>query len=168
MAGILIIGGIGYLVNFGETGKKINQHLFENIIKRELVKSPENSDLYGHLGDLYYSNKDYTKTVQAYEQSIALEPDNPKVLNNLAWLYATCEDEIFRNPQKALRFAEKAATLEESPHVLDTLAESYYVNGWLEKAVSTEIRALDLATKNLSYYRKQLDKFTAAAKKNRE
>jgi len=167
MVGILIIGGIGYHFNFGETGKKINQHLFENIIKRELVKTPNNSDLYGLLGDLYYSNKDYTKTVKAYEQSIALEPNNPKVLNNLAWLYATCEDETFRNSQKALRLAEKAVKLEESPHILDTLAESYYVNGRFEKAVSTEIRALDLTTKNVSYYRKQVEKFTAAAKKNR-
>ncbi|MBW1693827.1 MAG: M48 family metalloprotease [Deltaproteobacteria bacterium] len=141
--------------------------LFENIIKRELVKTPNNSDLYGLLGDLYYSNKDYTKTVKAYEQSIALEPNNPKVLNNLAWLYATCEDETFRNSQKALRLAEKAVKLEESPHILDTLAESYYVNGRFEKAVSTEIRALDLTTKNVSYYRKQFEKFTAAAKKNR-
>ncbi|UCD32458.1 MAG: M48 family metalloprotease [Desulfobacterales bacterium] len=168
MAGILIIGGIGYHFNSGETGKKINQHLFENIIKQELIKSPENPDLYGHLGDLYYRNKDYAKTVQAYEQSIALEPNNSKVLNNLAWLYATCEDETFRNPQKALRLAEKAANLEESPHVLDTLAESYFVNGQFENAVATEIRALDLATKNVPYYTKQLDKFTAAAKKNRE
>ena len=168
MAGILIIGGIGYHFNFGETGKKINQHLFENIIKRELLKSPQNADLYGHLGDLYYSNKDYPRTVQAYEQSIALEPNNPKVLNNLAWLYATCEDEAFQNPQEALRLAEQAAEFEESPHVLDTLAESYYVNGRLEEAIATERRALDLATKNISYYQKQLDKFTAAAKKNRE
>jgi len=168
MVGILIIGGIGYHFNFGETGKKINQHLFENIIKQELIKTPNNSDLYGLLGDLYYSNKDYAKTVKAYEQSIALDPNNPKVLNNLAWFYATCEEETFRNPQKALRFSEKAAALEESPHILDTLAESYYVNGRFEKAVSTEIRALDLTTKNVSYYRKQLDKFTAAANKNRE
>jgi Zn-dependent protease with chaperone function len=168
LAGILIVGGIGYHFNFGETGKKINQHLFENIIKRELIKSPNNADLYGHLGDLYYSNKDYTKTVQAYEQSIALEPNNPKVLNNLAWLYATCEDETFRNAQKALHLAEKAVTLEESPHILDTLAESYYVNGRLQEAISTERRALSLATKNISYYQEQLDRFTAAANKNRE
>ncbi len=168
MAGILVIGGIGYHFNFGEAGKNINQHLFESIIKRELMKNPQNADLYGHLGDLYYSNNDYTRTVQAYEQSLALEPNNPKVLNNLAWLYATCEEEAFRHPKKALQLAEKAALLEESPHVLDTLAESYYVNGRLEEAISVERRALSLATKNIDYYKKQLEKFTTTANKKRE
>jgi Zn-dependent protease with chaperone function len=168
MAGILIIGGIGYNVNFGETGKKINQHLFENIIKRELAKRPDNSDLYGHLGDLYYSNGDYLKTVQAYEQALALNPNNTKVLNNLAWLYATCEDETFRSPEKALRLAQRAVRLEESPYLLDTLAESYYVNGRFVQAISAARRALDLTSKNTAYYQKQLEKFTAAANKKRE
>ena len=168
LVGILLIGGMGYHLNFGETGKKINTHFFENIIKRELAKAPDNPDLYSVLGDLYYSNKNYAKTVKAYEQSITLAPDNPKVLNNLAWLYATCEDEKFRDPKKALMLAEKAAQLEESPHILDTLAESYYVNREFEKAVTVEVRALDLVTKNFSYYRKQLDKFKAAAQKDRE
>ena len=86
-------------------------------------------------------------------------------MNNLAWLYATCEDERFRDPKKALALAEKAAELEESPHILDTLAECYYVNNQFEKAVSAELRALDLAVKNRTYYEKQLRKFKEAAKK---
>ena len=167
LVGILLIGGIGYNLNFGETGKKLNRHFFEKIIQRELDKNPDSPNLYSILGDIYYSNKNYAKTIKAYEQSIALAPDNPQVLNNLAWLYATCEVERFRDPKKALKLAEKAAEIEKSPHILDTLAESFYVNSQFEKAVAAEMGALDLATKNRTYYENQLAKFKAAAK-NRE
>ena len=165
MMGILIMGGIGYNLNFGETGKKLNRHFFEKIIQRELDKNPDSPNHYTMLGDLYYSNQNYSKAIKAYEQSIALAPDNPQGLNNLAWLYATCEVERFRDPKKALKLAEKAAEIEKSPHILDTLAESFYVNSQFEKAVATEMRALDLATKNRTHYENQLEKFKAAAKK---
>jgi Zn-dependent protease with chaperone function len=165
LMGIILMGGIGYNLNFGETGKKLNRHFFEKIIQRELDKKPDSPNLYRMLGDLYYSSKDYSNTIKAYEQSLALAPDNPQVLNNLAWLYATCEVESFRDPKKALKLAEKAAEIEESPHILDTLAESFYVNSQFEKAVATEIVALDLATKNRTHYENQLAKFKAAAKK---
>jgi Zn-dependent protease with chaperone function len=128
LMGILLMGGIGYNLNFGETGKKLNRHFFEKIIQREL-------------------------------------DDNPQVLNNLAWLYATCEVERFRDPKMALKLAEKAAEIEKSPHILDTLAESFYVNSQFEKAVAAEMGALDLATKNRTHYENQLAKFKAAAKK---
>ena len=165
MMGILIMGGIGYNLNFGETGKKLNRHFFEKIIQRELDKNPDSPNHYIMLGDLYYSNKNYSKAIKAYEQSIALAPDNPQGLNNLAWLYATCEVERFRDPKKALKLAEKAAEIEKSPHILDTLAESFYVNSQFEKAVAAEMGALDLATKNRAHYENQLAKFKAAAKK---
>ncbi|MBW1895211.1 MAG: M48 family metalloprotease [Deltaproteobacteria bacterium] len=165
LMGILLMGGIGYNLNFGETGKKLNRHFFEKIIQRELEKNPDSPSHYSMLGDLYYSNKNYSKTIKAYEQSIALAPDNPQVLNNLAWLYATCEVERFRDPKKALKLAEKAAEIEKSPHILDTLAESFYVNSQFEKAVEAEMGALDLATKNRTHYENQLAKFKAAAKK---
>ena len=55
LAGILLIGGVGYTLNFGETGKKLNKHFFEKIIRRELDRAPENPNLYSTLGDLYFS-----------------------------------------------------------------------------------------------------------------
>ena len=165
LAGILIIGSVGYYLNFGETGKQLNKHFFEKIILRELNKTTDKSGLYSMLGDLYYSEKKYEETIRAYEQAIALKPDNPQTLNNLAWLLATCDIHIFRNPEKALELATKAAALEESPHILDTLAESYYANGRFEAAVSAEMRALELVTKDRHYYEGQLKKFKDAARR---
>jgi Zn-dependent protease with chaperone function len=165
LLGTLLIGAIGYNLNFGETGKKLNKHFFEKIILRELERTPDNPNLYSTLGDLYFSQEKFAETIKAYEQSLALKPDNPHVLNNLAWLHATCNVERFRDPQKALYLAEKAAELEKSPYILDTLAESYFANGRFEEAVESEIKALDLTVTNKSYYEKQLKKFREAVKK---
>jgi len=157
---------VGYTLNFGETGKKLNKHFFLKIIQRELKKTPDNPLLYSTLGDLYYSNNNYPETIKAYEQSLKIDLYNTQALNNLAWLYATCEIESFRNPEKALALAKRAIQLEESPHILDTLAESYYVNGLFEQAIITEHRALEITTKNRDYYKKQLLKFKLAMKKS--
>jgi len=164
LAAIVIIGGIGYNLNYGETGKKLSKHFIEKILLREINKTPDNPYLYRDLGDLYYNINNYTETIRAYEKSIDLKPDNPHVLNNLAWLYATCDDKNLRNPERALNLALKAADLEESPHILDTLAECYYINGRLEEAVSTESYALRIAKKERSYFENQLKKFMTAAK----
>lgn len=168
LAAILLIGAVGYHLNYSEAGKRLNQHFFETVIQRELEKTPDNADLYSILGDIYYSKQKYAQAIEAYEQSIMLEPHNPKALNNLAWLLATCEDESFRDPQRALKLAKKAAELEKAPHILDTLAESYYVNANYEAAVAVEMQALDLAKTDRSYYRKQLKKFMDATRKTRK
>ncbi|NIP32604.1 peptidase, partial [Candidatus Saccharibacteria bacterium] len=63
----------------------------EKVIARELQKSPDNPNLYRLLGDLYYNRKDYEGVKYAYEKAIELRLHDPHVLNNLAWLYATCE-----------------------------------------------------------------------------
>ncbi len=165
MAGILLIGGVGYNLNFGEAGKKLNKHFLERIIQRELDSTPDNPNLYSTLGDLYFSEKKFAETIKAYEQSLTLEPNNPHVLNNLAWIHSTCEVKRFRDPEKALYLAEKAAGLEESPYILDTLAECYYANGRFQEAVESEIKDLGLTVKNRSYYEKQLTRFMEAAKK---
>ena len=163
LVGMLAVGTIGYHLNFGETGKNISKHFFEKIILREIEKSPDKSSLYGMLGDLLYSDGKFEETIEAYETGISLEPDNARILNNLAWLYATCEDERFRDPQKALILARRAAELEAAPHILDTLAESYYVNGQFEKAIAAERRALDLVKRDQTHYKDQLKKFREAA-----
>jgi Zn-dependent protease with chaperone function len=166
LAGIFLLCGVGYNLNFGETSKKLNKHFFLKIIQRELEKTPDNPLLYSTLGDLYYSYNNYPETIKAYEQSLRIDLDNTHALNNLAWLYATCEIESFRNPEKALALAKRAVQLEESPHILDTLAESYYVNGLFEQAITTERRAFELTTKNRDYYKKQLLKFKLAMKES--
>ena len=164
-AAIILVGAIGYSLNFGAAGKELSNHVIEKIIFRELEKSPDDPILYQTLGDIYYNAKNYHGVQQAYEKSLRLNPDNPHVLNNLAWLYATCDDLSYRNSTRALKLSKKAVALLNAPHTLDTLAESYFVNGKYEKAIATELRALEQVKTNRSHYKNQLDKFTKAAKK---
>ncbi len=160
--GILLMGIVSYHLNFGEAGKRLDAQLFEKVILREIEKGRQDPSLYRMLGDYYFSREDYAETAAAYEKSLALKPDNPEVLNNLAWLYATSEDPAYRNPQKALELARKAAGLSRSPHILDTLAEAHYINGEIGEAVAAARAAFRMADKNRGYYGEQLEKFRKA------
>jgi Zn-dependent protease with chaperone function len=166
--GILLMGLVGYHLNFGEAGKRLNAHVVEKVILREIEKGRQDPDLYRMLGDFYYSRKDFRETAIAYEKSLGLAPNSPEVLNNLAWLYATAGNPEFRKPQKALELAQKAAQLSTSPHILDTLAEAYYMNGRMPAAVEAAEAALRLANRNKRYYEEQLEKFRRAMPEGEE
>jgi Zn-dependent protease with chaperone function len=165
LAGILLVGAIGYHLNFGETGRRLNAHFMENIILGELEKTPDNPALYSMLGDLHFAAKKYRETIQAYTAALRLNPEDAQVLNNLAWLYATCEDPALRDPDRALALSQAAVRLDPTAHVLDTLAESYFATGRLEEAVAAAARALALTRSNRSYYEDQLRKFREVLQK---
>jgi tetratricopeptide (TPR) repeat protein len=165
LAGILMIGALGYNVNWGESGKKLNAHLFEKVLLREIEKNPNNPVSYNVLGDIYVMRKDFDLAKNAYEKAIFLQPDNHSALNNLAWILATSEDTAFRNPPRAVILAAKAAELKPEAQILDTFAESLYRNGQLNEAVYIGEKALLAATGDRSYLETQLDKFRKAREK---
>ena len=157
--GLLVAGCFGYAINFGTMGKTLNFHFIETIAKRQLEHEPNNPHLYLALGSLYYEKKEYGNAIRSYEKTLELNPDNPDALNNLAWLYATCEDTEKRDYPKALTYAIRAASLKQAPYIFDTLAESYYVNGLYRLAIEAEKRALAMNPDNRKYYEDQLKKF---------
>jgi Zn-dependent protease with chaperone function len=163
LAGIFLLGTTGHYLNTGVVRPKVNAQFIEKVLLKEIDKSPENPNLYLLLGDLYYENREFAAVREAYEKAIELNPESTHGLNNLAWLYATCEDENIRDPARALELAKRATAIEASPHILDTLAESYYVNERYEDAIEAGKRALSLAKKDRSIYKKQLKKFNEAA-----
>jgi hypothetical protein len=159
---MVVLAIVGYQLNLGSMGNRLNSRYLVEIISHELERSPDDPNLYSLLGDLYYQQKKYAAVRDAYERSLALKPDNPQVLNNLAWLYATCEDSGIRHPERALVLARRAAALDSTPHILDTLAESYFVNGMVREAIEAEQRALALAKEDRRLYEQQLKKFEQA------
>ena len=160
---LFLLGILGYQLNVGAMGDRISNHFLEKVILREIEQTPENPNLYSLLGNIYYNSKNWEGVRDSWEKSLALEPDNAQVLNNLAWYYATCEDKRFQDPVRALAMAKLAIRLERLPHVWDTLAESYYVNGMYWEAVEAAKQALTLAGKKRTYYEDQLKKFIKAA-----
>jgi Zn-dependent protease with chaperone function len=162
LAVLVFFAVVGYQLNLGALGQRLSGHVFEAMLERELQKSPDDAGLHALRGDLEYSRSNYPGVIAAYERSLMLKPDSAQVLNNLAWLLATCEDRKLRDPVRALELAERAAALEPSAHILDTLAESYFANGRYAEAVATETRALEKAGGDRGIYERQLQKFIQA------
>ncbi len=167
VAAMIVVGIAGYQLNFGQTGKRLNEKFFEKAILNEISRDGGvgSAGLYGMLGDLYFGRKNYAQAISAYRTALERDPESAIVLNNYAWLLATCEDAAYRDPELALQLARRAAAIDPSPHVMDTLAESLFVNGRIESAVAAARTALEAASSNRAYYRKQLERFQSALEK---
>jgi Zn-dependent protease with chaperone function len=159
---LVMVGTLGYQLNYGVAGQLLSTRVFEKAIQMELEKTPGNADLHTTMGDLYFERKRYAEAVAQYQGAIAISPNHARALNNLAWLYATCEDTTLRDPEQALLLAQRAADIDLQAHVLDTLAESYFVNGDIQTALITAKAALELADRDRSYYRIQIKRFESA------
>jgi tetratricopeptide (TPR) repeat protein len=81
------------------------------------------------------------------EESLRIVPDVPKIQNNLAWLLATLAQSQGRDPQRAVRLAQRACALtgNGAPAYLDTLAMAYAAAGRFPDAVVTARKAVELA-----------------------
>ncbi|MBW1989283.1 MAG: tetratricopeptide repeat protein, partial [Deltaproteobacteria bacterium] len=107
-----------------------------------------------------YEDKKYAEAVAEYQKALEIIPNYPDALNNLAWLYATAEDKNFWKPREALKLAKKAAQyLPVKPHILDTLAEAYFVNGHLKEAEKYEKRAYAGVKELPEQHKKTLEKY---------
>lgn len=127
------------------------------------VQAKDNSpEIYGAYGSLLLELGRYDAARSFLSKAVAMEPDNATFLNNLAWLYATAPPPL-QDPESALKLARHAASLESQPHILDTLAEAYYVNGRYQEALTTIQQALQLKPANTDYFVTQLKKFERAA-----
>lgn len=164
LVGLIAMGTVGWQLNFGKAGQRINNHFFEKIIRQELARTPDNPNLLYALGNLMYDQQKWLEAEYLYRQALNGAPNNPEILNNLAWLYATSEISPLQAPTLALELAQRAASLRpESPHILDTLAEAYYVNDQYQEALMVSEKALEQAVTNRGYYENQRNKFRAAA-----
>ncbi len=118
------------------------------------------------LGGLFFENKMYEEAEKAYKAALEIDPDNAEAMNNLAWLYIKSEDKKFYHPKQALLLAMAAARKKPVSYILDTLAECFFVNGYVERAIDTERLALKKAKQNKSYYQRQLDRYLKALSGN--
>jgi Zn-dependent protease with chaperone function len=131
----------------------------ETVLVPKLHGTGNEASRYRLLGDLLFSRGLEEKSLAAYTKALQLNPVDPEVLNNLAWLLLTSEDQNLRDPPKALLLARSAAELYPLPHILDTLATAFWANGYINEAVETERRALEKDTDQADFYRLQLERF---------
>lgn len=111
---------------------------FESAIgayERILEIDPEHQQARYIIAHVYINAKQYTKAEELLLELITADPEDFKLLNNLAWLYATAEDAKFRDGQKAIKTAQEAMVMAPNDHhVWSTLSEAYYISGEYEKA----------------------------------
>jgi len=99
------------------------------------------------ISQLYILAKQEKKAEDILLKLIKQFPEDSKLWNNLAWLYATSEDPAFRNGKKALEYAHEALILSPNEfHIWDTLSEAYYILGDYEKAFRAAKQMAALAT----------------------
>ncbi|MGC9965072.1 MAG: M48 family metalloprotease [Syntrophobacteraceae bacterium] len=135
----------------------VQLHILEHGISRE----PANTEYLAAYGGLLYEKGRYSEAESVLRAALMQDSENPSVLNNLAWLYATGPSSL-RNPHDALDMALKAAAVSPEPFILDTLAEAYYINGLYADAVSTINEALSVDGPQRNYFLKQKEKFEKA------
>ncbi len=115
--------------------------LEEAIARDDRLPSPQ-----FQLAALYELTGEYDKAIERYRRLQQLVPDNPIVLNNLAYALAVRKN----NVQEALPLAEKANELAKGklPNVSDTLGWIYHLAGQDDKAVKLLEEAVRSGTGN--------------------
>ena len=110
----------------------------------------------------YYEHKWPDRAIEYYERALAGTPDDPLILNNLAWTYA---EEGLRLSY-ALNLSIRAVKLDaESPVYLDTYAELLHLLGRHAHAVAIMRQALALEPtdgEHRAYLEGQMAKFRRA------
>jgi tetratricopeptide (TPR) repeat protein len=106
-------------------------------------------DLAGYLnrGRVYTLRGEYERAIADNEEALRRAPDDVRILNNLAWLWATCPVAELRNGPRAVEYSRRAceATGWEDAGHLDTLAAAYAACGEFEEAARWERLALEKA-----------------------
>ena len=86
--------------------------------------------------------------MQTHRAALALSPESPAIMNNLAWLLATSPEAQVRDGAEAVRLSEQAcaATHFEQPLMVGTLAAAYAEANRFTEAVATAEKSCALAT----------------------
>lgn len=164
IAYIFVVAVIAFGVSYLPTEKLASQYqekYAETVLMHRAAQEPERAIWQKLIGDLMLNKKLEGKALEAYEKAFSLEPTNPEVMNNLAWLLLTSENLSLRDPLKALTLARGAAMLNPKGYVLDTLATAFWANGLVEEAVRVEKQAIAADSTKRRFYLAQILKFTS-------
>lgn len=97
--------------------------------------------IYGMAGDSYAREHDYKNAIKEYEVSMALDPDNPMSLNNMAFFMAKDGGDL----DVAEEMSRKTLAEDpENPTYLDTLAWILYLKGMYEEALEIQEKAIEI------------------------
>jgi len=114
--------------------------------ERAIALAPGYVAIWRNYGEALASLGRYADAVRAFRKVLPTSPDDPDLLEGLAWILATAPDANVRDGRTAVELARHAAELAgNAPNVLDTLAAAYAEDGRFTDAVAADERALAVA-----------------------
>jgi hypothetical protein len=120
--------------------------------------------------------KQFGKARLGYEFLLAYSPEDPLVLNNLAWVYLFPDEAGTTNPQRSVELVSRALEMNRDALFLDTAAEAHFQCGHRREAIRLEQEAMldayDGESEFFPTFQKQLEKYrnfpdSPAANQNR-
>jgi tetratricopeptide (TPR) repeat protein/mono/diheme cytochrome c family protein len=116
--------------------------------RQAIARAPADAVAHHHLGMLLQVQRQLPEAVDHYREALRINGDYVDALVDLAWALATSADPADRQPEEALRLAQRGAELTrpQTSVVLDVLAASYAAAGRFDEAVTTAEKAIALAT----------------------
>ena len=143
-----------------ELNDEVNIKFGVDILKQKAQREPDKAIWQLQIGTLKQELDQDAEALEAYERALALEPDNPETLNNLAWLLITASNPAAHDPDRALFLASQASSLRPTAgHILDTLAATYWANEMLKEALEAENKAIRHDPANHIFYKRQMNFF---------
>ena len=121
---------------------------YETILKSFAQADPNNVEIFGYLGQLYYSQKRYTPAIEQFSKILELEPKNAEVMYLLGSLYLETSDK----PKAMQLFAASIAADPEHDGSLNSLGYMYAEDdARLDEALSLVQKAVKLDPENGAY-----------------
>ncbi len=121
---------------------------YESILTSFSDTEPQNVEIYGYLGQLYYSQKKYQEAIKQFEILLKFEPESPDVTFLVGALYF----EIGQK-QKAVEYFSRTLSLDpENDGALNSLGYAYAEEGVkLDEAATLVAHALQIDPENGAY-----------------
>ncbi len=111
----------------------------ERMTEAWLRENPNDLVLRGHLGELALGERRYADAVKIFARMSEMAPQNPILLNNLAWAANEVKD------PKALEYAEQALRLApENPAIIDTVGTIQVDSGAVDAGLANLRRAVSI------------------------
>ncbi len=109
-------------------------------------------------GDAYLTKGDHAEAIADFEKALEALPEDPSLLNNLAWVLATSPDDQLRNGKRAVELATKACEVTDyqQAHILSTLAAAFAESGDFDTAIEWSEKAVEMGEDQEAQLSKEL------------